>query len=52
MDGFDCLMIPGASKKTGFEPTPVSMCAGGAGLITAMGVTSKTVCCKSDLKLT
>ena len=43
--GYDCLMIPGASKATG-GAAPATQCGGGGGLVTATGTTLKTVCCK------
>jgi len=46
--GYDCVMIPGASKATAAKnPAPNSLCGNGAGLVTvAAGVISKTVCSK------
>ncbi len=55
--GFDCLMIPGASRATpNRNAAPNSICGNGKGLITtikAIKQASKTVCCKkSHIKLT
>jgi len=45
--GYDCVMIPGASKITANNnPAPNSICGQGAGLVTATGMTSTTVCSK------
>ena len=46
--GYDCVMIPGAEKTTAIgNPAPASLCGANGGLVTASGLTSKTVCCKS-----
>jgi hypothetical protein len=48
--GYDCVMIPGASKFTAPVQRPVgqSICGNGAGLVTATGGVdnTKTVCSK------
>ncbi len=48
ISGYDCVMIPGASKVQAPIGTPVpnSICGNGAGLVTASGTTSTTVCSK------
>jgi len=43
--GYDCVMIPGAEKTTAIgNPAPASLCGANGGLVTASGLTSKTVC--------
>ena len=48
--GYDCIMIPGASKATGTnQMVPAAQCGGFQGLVTAKATsatTSKTVCSK------
>ncbi len=45
--GYDCVMIPGATKASNKSPVPNSICGNGKGLVTlAAGTTSATVCSK------
>ena len=47
--GYDCLMIPGATKAAFDGPIPVSQCGRNLGLVSAGPATSGTgvtVCCK------
>ncbi len=45
--GYDCVMIPGASKASNYNPVPNSICGNGNGLVTTViGNTSATVCSK------
>lgn len=45
--GYDCVMIPGATKASNKNPVPNSICGNGKGLVTlAAGTTSATVCSK------
>ena len=45
--GYDCVMIPGATKYTGKTQKPVSICGNGVGLVTATSMIARTVCSKS-----
>jgi len=45
MGGYDCIMIPGASLAGAIKPDKI--CGNNMGIITAAGVTSKTVCSKA-----
>jgi hypothetical protein len=50
--GFDCLMIPGASKAASNPGTlvPQTVCGRSQGLVTsAAGTTATTICCKACL---
>lgn len=53
LGGYDCVMIPGASKAAlpAGTPVPNSICGNGVGLVTtgAIGTASATVC--SNLKI-
>ena len=51
--GYDCVMIPGASKVTGgvFTPAPNSICGNGAGLVKVAAGVSTTLCSKYFLLL-
>jgi hypothetical protein len=43
--GYDCVMIPGASKASNKAPVPNSICGNGKGLVTTViGMTPATVC--------
>ena len=44
---YDCLMIPGARKASDSAVKPASICGNKAGLVSASGSTSVTLCCKS-----
>jgi hypothetical protein len=43
--GYDCILIPGAENAAG-TMKPNKICGNNAGLFTAGGVVSATVCCK------
>merc|ERR1711936_369655 len=45
--GYDCVMIPGASDGNGVAKPP-KICGTDAGLVTAAGANSKTICSKSQ----
>ena len=47
--GYDCLILPGATKAAGDGVLPPKICGSQMGLVTAAGTTQKTVCCKSNL---
>ena len=42
--GYDCVMIPGAVKADDNTAVPQSVCGTQAGLVTAVGAASKTIC--------
>ena len=44
--GYDCIIIPGASKKTDGANLPQSQCGQEMGLLTATANVGKSVCCK------
>ena len=46
--GYDCVIIPGASKFTAPVNVPVAnaICGKNIGLVTAKGTTAKTICSK------
>ena len=46
--GYDCVVIPGASKATlpANSPVPNAICGNGIGLVTATGTGPKTICSK------
>ena len=45
--GYDCVMIPGATKAADKAPVPNSICGQGKGLVTVVaGMTTATVCSK------
>ena len=45
--GYDCVMIPGATKAADKAPVPNSICGQGKGLVTTvLGMTTATVCSK------
>ena len=43
---YDCLMIPGARKASDSALKPASICGNKAGLVSASGAISVTLCCK------
>ena len=43
-NGYDCVMIPGATKFTGKTQRPVSICGRSYGLVTVTGTAPRTVC--------
>ena len=45
--GYDCILIPGASLAGAIKPNKI--CGNNMGIITATGITSATLCCKSIL---
>ena len=48
-NGYDCILIPGASKAADSAMKPDKMCGSGVGLITgaaAAATATATVCCK------
>ena len=51
--GYDCVMIPGASKITvDLNPAPNSLCGNNKGLVTAAAGTTSTTVCSKLLSLT
>ena len=52
VEGYDCLMIPGALKADIATPAPVSQCGRSLGLVTAAAINAaaggKTVCSKYE----
>jgi hypothetical protein len=44
--GYDCVMIPGATKAADKVPVPNSICGQGKGLVTVTKGTTVTVCSK------
>ena len=44
--GFDCIVIPGASKTGGSEVIATKQCGRSKGIVTAQGGASATVCSK------
>ena len=50
--GGDCIIIPGAEKKTSTKNLGVAACQAGGqkGLVTKTGTTAATVCCKYYLQ--
>ena len=44
--GFDCLIIPGASKPADNAAIPPKLCGTAFGLVSAAGVIQVTICCK------
>lgn len=45
--GYDCVIIPGASKVT-MKLAPSAICGKSVGLVTATGTASKTICSKDS----